>query len=235
MTPPEMMTEPAPRARRGQLEQQTPRAATPSRFRRRWPRSVLACLAALAAGLGLACASGGVGPNADKPLETVDSVDLNRFAGLWYVISSMPTPAEEGAHNSTEQYRLRADGDIEIVNRFRVGGFDGPEEIIRLRGWVYDTETRAEWRVQPFWPVRLSYLILELADDYSYCVIGHPSKNYVWIMARSPDLSPTIQRGVERRLRDAGYDVRRLIPMPQQPLDQRPSIPALSASAPVGR
>lgn len=187
------------------------------RLRKRLRASALVVLTAL----GLACASAGVGPNANVPLPTVDSVDLERFSGLWYVISLMPTAVEVGAHNSTEHYRLREDGEIDITNRFTVDSFDGPEEVIRMRGWVHNEKTRAEWRVQPFWPVRLAYLVLELAPDYSYTVIGHPSKKYVWIMARTPELDPSIERRLRNRLAEVGYDTSKILVMPQQPLSER--------------
>ena len=167
--------------------------------------------------IGLACAGSGagIGPNANAPLQVVDSVDLERFAGLWYVISSMPTGAEEGAHNSTEHYALRDDGGIDITNRFLVRGFDGPEKIITMRGWIHDETSNAEWRVQPIWPLRLSYLILELDPDYQYVVVGHPSKNYVWIMSRTPALDPGIEASLRANLAEAGYDVDRIQVMPQ--------------------
>lgn len=172
------------------------------------------------------CLSGrGVGPHADEPLETVDSVDLERFAGLWYVIESMPTALEEGAHDATEHYALRDDGQIDITFRFREGGFDEPLETFEMRGWVHDEETRAEWRVRPFWPLRLAYLVLELAPDYSHTVIGHPSKRYVWIMARQPALDPEILGELRSGLAASGYDVSRIERVPQRPLDERPPIP----------
>lgn len=172
--------------------------------------------------LCLGCLStAGVGPNADAPLETVDAVDLERFAGLWYVIESMPTAVEEGAHDATERYRLREDGMIDIEFRFREDAFDGPEQVLNMLGWVHDEATRAEWRVRPFWPLRLAYLILEIGPDYAYTVIGHPSKRYVWIMARQPSLAPDTLAGIRRRLAQQGYDVTQIEPVPQRPLSLR--------------
>ncbi len=157
----------------------------------------------------------GVGPNARTPLPVVESVDLERFAGLWYVIESMPTSAESGAHDATEYYALREDGGIDIVFSFREDAFDGPEKVLEMRGWVLD-ESGAEWRVRPFWPLRLAYLVIDLAPDYRYAVVGHPSKRYVWVMSRTPTLDPITRRAIRRRLADAGYDVRRIREVPQQ-------------------
>ncbi len=187
--------------------------------RRRGPGRRLAAglllLVLLAGCLGAA----GVGPAADRPLETVASVDLERFAGRWYVIESIGTSAEEGAHDAVETYRLRDDGRIDIDFRFHADGFDGPIESIPQLGWVHDAETRAEWRVRPVWPLALAYLILELDPDYRYTVVGHPSKRWVWIMARTPSLDAATLALLRERLAAVGYDVTRLRPVPQRPLD----------------
>ena len=101
------------------------------------------------------------------------------------------------------------------------GGFDGPVESIPQRGWVYDESTRAEWRVRPIWPLSLAYLIIDLAPDYHYAVVGHPSKRWVWIMAREPSLADATLVGIRDRLSAVGYDVSRLRRVPQRPLGER--------------
>lgn len=169
--------------------------------------------------------SQGVGPNATKPLETVPYVDLERFTGAWYVIESIGLAAEDGAHDEVETYTLREDGQIDIALTFRAGSFDGPEESIPQVGWVHDHETQAEWRVRPFWPLALAYLIIDLGTDldgdYTWTVVGHPSKRWVWIMARGPELDRGILRDIRSRLAAVGYDVDRLVRIPQRPLDER--------------
>ena len=165
--------------------------------------------------------SAGIGANADVPLQTVASVDLNRFAGRWYVIESIGLDAEAGAHDEIEIYRMRDDGRIDVELHFREGSFDGPRAAIPQLGWVHNKETNAEWRVRPFWPLSLAYLIIDLAPDYHYTVIGHPSKRWVWIMAREPSLDEATLRAIRQRLAESGHDIDRLVAIPQRPLDER--------------
>ena len=165
--------------------------------------------------------SQGVGPNASLPLETVRYVDLERFAGAWYVIESIGLGAEEGAHDEVETYTLREDGRIDIALTFRDGAFDGPVKSIPQQGWVHDPETNAEWRVRPFWPLSLAYLIIDLDEDYAWTVVGHPSKRWVWIMAREPTLDDDVLAGIRERLASVGYDIHRLVTIPQRPLGAR--------------
>lgn len=186
--------------------------------RRLVPALVFAGIALAASGC---LTNAGVGPNARVPLETVEFVDLERFMGRWYVIESIGTAPEANAFDAEETYRLRQDGVIDIDFRFREGAFDGPVESIPQTGWVHDEETNAEWRVRPVWPLALDYLIIGLAPDYSHTVIGHPSKRYVWIMARTPSLpEPTLER-IRGELRDAGYDLGAMRKVPQRPVGER--------------
>lgn len=168
------------------------------------------------AALALACAGAGVGPDADTPLTLVDHLELERFAGRWYVIASRGTSAEEGAHDAVEEYVLRDDGTIDITFSFAADAFDGPREELHMIGWLPDPEQPAEWRVRPFWPLRLAYLVIDLAPDYSFAVVGHPSKRWVWIMARTPSMDEDVYAGIVERLREQGYDVSLIEPVPQR-------------------
>ena len=187
------------------------------------PRPVPLILTGIAIALCfLGCLSSqGVGPNAAKPLEPVPYVDLERFAGAWFVIESIGLEAEAGAHDEVETYTLLDNGEIDIALTFRADSFDGPEESIPQRGWVHDPETNAEWRIRPVWPLSLSYLIIDLDPDYGWTVVGHPSKRWVWIMARTPRLDADVLGGIRDRLTDVGYDVGKLVAIPQRSIDER--------------
>ena len=79
--------------------------------------------------------------------------------------------------------------------------------------------------MQPFWPVKLDYLILEVADDYSTTVIGHPSRGYVWIMARSPSVTDQVYMQILDRVRQKYLiDITQIKMCPQLPLSERTDI-----------
>jgi apolipoprotein D and lipocalin family protein len=157
------------------------------------------------------------------PLETVQRVDLERFMGDWYVIANIPTFIEEGAHNAVESYHLDPDGTIATTFTFRKDGFDGPEKRYTPRGFVRDTKSNAEWGMQFIWPIKSDYRIIYLTDDYSVTIIGRNKRDYVWLMAREPQLSPERYAEAVEVIRAAGYDVARLQRVPQQwPTGERP-------------
>jgi len=159
------------------------------------------------------CSSGGT------PLTAMDrSLDLPKFMGRWYVIANIPTYFEKGAHNATETYTWNHEENrIDIDFSFNKDSLDGPVKKIPQTGWVYNETTKAEWRVQPLWPLKLAYLVLDVAPDYSDTIIGVPSRNYVWIMARESSLKPARYKALVKKVKELGYDTSLLQLIPHNP------------------
>ncbi len=143
-------------------------------------------------------------------------VDLKRFMGPWYVIAHIPTSLEKDAYNAVESYELAADGSISTTFSFNRGSFDGPRKVYHPRGFIYNHETNAEWRMQFIWPFKAAYLITSLDDDYQTTVIGVPDRSYVWIMARSKSISETSFARLKKHLAATGHDVSKLRRVPQR-------------------
>jgi apolipoprotein D and lipocalin family protein len=155
------------------------------------------------------------------PLRTVERVDLNRFMGTWYVIASIPTFIETDAFNGVESYRLDADGTVDTTFTFRKGAFDGPLKTYNPRGFIVDTASNATWGMQFIWPIKAEYLITHLSDDYSQTVIGRNKRDYVWIMARSPQIPEADYERIVAELAAQGYDVTKLRKVPQRWPEQK--------------
>jgi apolipoprotein D and lipocalin family protein len=154
----------------------------------------------------------------NPPLDVADAVDLDRFVGRWYEIASFPQRFQQGCVATTATYSRRDDGRIRVVNECRDGSFDGDLRRVEGVAWVADPEeSSARLEVQFFWPFRGDYWILEVDPDYRYAVVGHPSREYLWILARTPALDPTIYEGLLRRIAAMGYELGRLQRTPQLP------------------
>lgn len=143
----------------------------------------------------------------NSPLQTVPYVDLDRYLGKWYDIASFPQRFQKGCACTTATYSKNADGSIKVVNRCRVGD---KEKVRTAKAKVKDKKTNAKLSVCFFWPFTGKYWIIDLADDYSYAVVGHPSRNYLWILSRQPLMDEAVYSGILDRLRQQGYDVSRL-------------------------
>ena len=179
------------------------------------PLSTLSRLSALAVGVLLlsGCALFG----AKEPLPTVDRVELDRYMGEWYVIANIPYFGERGNVAGRAIYRPREDGRMDDIYLYRDGNFDSPEERLEGVAWVIDQDTNAEWKVRFYWPLSFGYYIVGLDDDYQWTMVGHPSRNYAWIMARTPRMDEALYQSLLDRFAALGYDPSRLQKVPQFP------------------
>jgi apolipoprotein D and lipocalin family protein len=153
---------------------------------------------------------------APAPMPTVERVDLGRFMGDWYVIASIPTFLERGAHNAVESYRLDEDGTIATTFTFRAESFDGAARRYNPRGFVLDPASNALWGMQFVWPVKSDYRIVYLAPDYSQTVIAREKRDYVWIMARTPAIAEAEYQRLLAFVASLGYDPARVQKVPQR-------------------
>jgi apolipoprotein D and lipocalin family protein len=150
------------------------------------------------------------------PLRTVEKLDLPRFMGPWYVIACIPTFIETEAYNAIEDYRLAPDGTIATTFTFNQGGFDGPPKRYNPRGFVVDRVNNSTWGMQFIWPFKAEFLITHVSPDYSQTVIGRNKRDYVWIMARTPQIPEADYQQLCRDLAAQGYDLTKLRQVPQR-------------------
>ena len=149
----------------------------------------------------------GAAPAADRALDVVPQVDLGRYMGTWYEIASFPQRFQKGCSDSRAEYRLRKDGDVDVLNScFRNNQVD----TAKGRAWVVDRTSNAKLKVSFFWPFRGDYWILELGKDYEYAVVGAPNRNYLWILGRERSLDKTLYAAIVARLQERGFDIPRL-------------------------
>ena len=169
----------------------------------------------MALSLSLTVFLGGCATAKTMPIHTVDHVDLPRFMGPWYVLSSIPTFLEKNAYNAVEAYTLNGDGTIAVNFSFHKGSFDGPLKTMHPKGFVRDS-SNALWGMQFIWPIKAEYRICYLAPDYSTVIIGRTARDYVWIMARKPQIPAAEYAALVSQVAELGYDVDKLRKVPQQ-------------------
>src|SRR5512147_1756235 len=116
----------------------------------------------------------------DRPVTTVDSVDLARYAGLWHEIARVPNPFQRKClRGTTAEYTLREDGRIDVVNRCFEKD-DKPSEakgVAKVVEGAHNAKLRVSfvsflgWR--PFWG---DYWVLGLDEGYQWVAIGTPNR-----------------------------------------------------------
>ena len=179
----------------------------------------------LAAALVTALFVAGCAVSPNVTIRPVPQVDLQRFAGDWYVIGNIPTRPERNAFNAVESYTLQPDGKIATRFRYREGAFDGELKTMNPVGTVVPGTNNAVWGMQFFWPIKAEYVIVDIDRDYQLTIIGRSDRDYAWIMARTPQISEASYQTAVARLKELGYSVDGLRRVPQR----WPEVPAAGA------
>jgi apolipoprotein D and lipocalin family protein len=161
----------------------------------------------LIAGLPVGCSTTTTERLHLPPLQVVEHVDLQRYAGTWYEIASFPQRFQRGCTDSTATYTLRPDGKLDVRNRCLK---NGKESVATGRARVVDKSTNAKLEVSFFWPFWGDYWIIDLGRNYEYAVVGHPGRDYLWIIARQPHLDKAVYDRILARLSAQDYDLSRL-------------------------
>ena len=151
------------------------------------------------------------------PLAQASAVDLRALHGglVRHRVTSRPGSRRD-AYNAVESYRIASDGSIETTFTFLEGGFDGKPRRYTPRGFVLDRESNAVWGMQFVWPIKADYRIAYVSDDYGQTVIARTSRDYVWIMARTPEIPDADYQRLVQFVADQGYDVSLLRKVPQR-------------------
>jgi len=150
------------------------------------------------------------------PIRTATTVNLERFMGDWYVIANIPTFIETNAYNAVESYRLAEDGTVPTTFSFREGGFEGERKTYHPTGYVIDTQSNAVWGMQFIWPIKADYRIVFLDESYSQTVIGRTARDFVWLMARTPEIPDSDYQRFLTLIAEEGYDVSKVRKVPQR-------------------
>lgn len=131
---------------------------------------------------------------------TTVAVDIPKFMGKWYVMANIPMSVEVGATNSVENYTWNTQTQsIDVLFEYVASGGNptAPKSTSEMHAKVVNSPVSSFWALNPkvfgiYLPLGLSYLVLDVATDGSYALIGVPSREYLWVLTR---LKPTIKNG----------------------------------------
>jgi apolipoprotein D and lipocalin family protein len=145
----------------------------------------------------------------NPPLQTVANVDLNKYLGKWYEIAAFPQYFERGCSCVTAEYSLSDKKYINVLN----SAFKAEENKFtsaKGKAFVEEGLNNSKLKVQFFWPFKGKYWIIELAPDYSYAVVGHPNRKYLWILSRTKKMNAELYQKIITRTQEKGFDITKL-------------------------
>lgn len=169
---------------------------------------------------GAAVASGSA---AAAPVTPVAHLDVQRYAGQWRQIASIPQWFEVLCTSDTvANYGIVDASTVRVVNRCFAPG--GVEIVTRGRARVLDPVTNAQLQVTFLnlgggWIYPGSepnYVVMGLGSQYDWAVVGDPRRTSAFVLARDSQLSPAATAEVVGVLEANGFDACRLRTTPQR-------------------
>ena len=146
------------------------------------------------------------------PLNTVPAVDIQKYLGTWYEIARYEHYFEKGCSDVSATYTIKEDGDIKVINRCT----KEDNQKTSVTGVAYATDaSNSKLKVSFFRPFYGNYWIIMLDEQYKYAVVGDPSREYLWILSRTPTLDKETTQMILQKLPDMGYTTDKLIWTPQ--------------------
>jgi len=146
-----------------------------------------------------------------KGITPVDGFDESRYLGTWYEVARLDHSFERGMSNVTATYSVREDGGIDVLNR---GYREDEGEWDEAKGRAYFVEDRQTGylKVSFFGPFYGAYVVFGLdKQDYGHAFVAGPNRDYLWLLARTPEVEETVMAQFLERAGALGFATEALI------------------------
>jgi len=144
-----------------------------------------------------------------KGIEPVPELDINRYLGQWYEIARLDHSFERGLSKVTANYRLRDDGGVDVVNK---GWSETTSKWKEAEGVAYRVgEYNGHLKVSFFGPFYGAYIVFELGENYDYSFVTGPSRKYLWLLSRTPEVNAELLSRFKKLAQEKGFDLNKLI------------------------
>ena len=144
-------------------------------------------------------------------ISPVSGFDSQRYLGTWYEIARFDHSFERGLNNVTATYTNRDDGGIDVLNR----GYNqqqGEWEEANGKAYFVESADKGHLKVSFFGPFYASYVIMQLDHQgYQYSLVTGPTREYLWVLARRPNVSNEILEELLGFAQQNGFDTSEFI------------------------
>lgn len=146
-----------------------------------------------------------------KGLKPVENFQLHRYLGTWYEIARLDHSFERGRDNVTASYYLAPDNSVTVTNRGR-DTKTGQYQTARARAVFMGKSDIASLKVTFFWPFWGAYHVIALdKQDYNWAMVTSSSRDYFWILSRTPTLDPLVLNELVSQAKDWQFATDKLI------------------------
>jgi apolipoprotein D and lipocalin family protein len=155
--------------------------------------------------------------NGTEAIPAVKNVDLNRYAGKWYEIARIDHSFEKGLTNVTATYTLMPKGKVRVVNEGYDSGKSGEKKTAVGKAWLPDPSQPGRLKVSFFLFFGASYKIIALDEEkYSFALVTSDTKDYAWILSRTPQMDQALYNSLLAMLKSWGFKTELVSKVPQE-------------------
>jgi apolipoprotein D and lipocalin family protein len=146
-----------------------------------------------------------------EPLQTIARLDVGRYLGTWYEIAKVPNRFQRQCVADTRAlYRLRDDGQLDVINRCRQANGLVAEAVGRARQDGPADSPKLKVRFAPAWLSWLpmvwgNYWVIDLDPGYQLVAVSEPEREFLWVLSRTPTVEAGTYQALLNRLREKAF------------------------------
>jgi apolipoprotein D and lipocalin family protein len=152
----------------------------------------------------------------DQAVKTIASLDVPRYMGTWYEIAKFPNWFQKKCVSNTKAvYTAKPDGNLRVLNSCKTASGETSEAEGLARQIGGKDSPKLEVRFAPEWLSFLplvwgDYWVIDLDSQYQVAAVSDPKREYLWVLARTPQLDPKVYADLLQRLKQQQFDIQKL-------------------------
>ncbi len=155
-------------------------------------------------------------PTSQEAVTSIAALDVQRYMGTWYEIAKFPNRFQKKCVGDTQaEYRLKADGNVQVINRCKLETGAMSEAIGIARQIGAATSAKLKVSFAPAWLAFIpavwgNYWVIDLDENYQLAAVSEPGREYLWVLSRTPKVNQKLYEDLLVRLARKCFDVQKL-------------------------
>ena len=161
-------------------------------------------------------------PAANLPaVRSIAAIDVPRYMGTWYEIAKFPNRFQRNCSaNTRAQYLLQTDGSVQVLNSCKTASGETMDALGLAKQVGAADSPQLKVRFAPAWLSWLpqvwgDYWVIDLDPNYQLAAVSEPTREYLWVLSRTPHVAPSVYQALMQRLQAQGFAIDKLEPTPQ--------------------
>jgi apolipoprotein D and lipocalin family protein len=140
----------------------------------------------------------------------VQNFELDQFLGKWYEVARLDHSFERGLSEVSAEYSLKKDGSVKVLN----SGYKREASKWKSaegKASFAEAADQGYLKVSFFGPFYSSYVVFDLGEGYQHAFVSGASTDYLWLLSRTPDISPALREQFLIMAGERGFDTNEVI------------------------